>query len=141
MVNTQISFAASKLATGAFAGLSSTFDDALTKISAAVPKGKGQAFNEYSAQWQIVNSAIKKVVDALSPESLEWVWVGLETQSKLEKRADDVVNSLMNTWDTAASKAVRGSDATAELTAAQARLAEFDDVLTSKGSKKVKKDS
>lgn len=85
---------------------------------------------------------VAPVVKNLSAEQLDWVWKGLELSSAPDKRADDVINSILSTWDAAAAKYMKndaggGDSARAKLSP---RLQEFDTALSSKGGTPVKKD-
>jgi len=82
------------------------------------------------------------VVSTLSTEQLNWAWTGLGLTSAQDKRAKDVVGSVVSAWDRAASKYMKkdngGGDA--ERSKFKDRLKEFDTAISSKGATPVKKD-
>ena len=138
-----------------FAGLNYGFVGLFNKIKAAGVGGmplkdqKGnpmpgtkEGMKAYGDAWKEAKKQVKDQVAKESPESVEWLWKGLELDSPSEKHAEDIENSVLSTWDLAASKYGKLDNAGGDAAAAKllTRLKEFDTARSSKGAKPVKKD-
>ena len=104
--------------------------------------GTKEGAKAYGDAWKEAQKQVKAVIAKLSPDELTWAWTGLELSTTPDKHADDVTNSVLSTWDAAASKYMKNDTGGGDGEAGKLlpRLQEFDTAVSSKGGTPVKKD-
>lgn len=110
-------------------------------VSKKTLPGTKEGAAAYGDAWKAAQTQVKGVVSKLSSTDLDYVWKGLELSSAADKHGDDVTNSVLSTWDAAASKYMKNDGgADSEAGKLKPRLDEFDTALSSQGATPVKKD-
>lgn len=111
-------------------------------ITKKTQSGTKEGAKAYGDAWKDAQSKAKDVVRKLSSTELDYAWKGLKLSSAADKHVDDVTNSVLSTWDVAASKYMKsdndGGDSEADKL--KSRLDEFNTALSSEGATPVKKD-
>lgn len=152
--NTTKAFKATKLPpfAGIYGGLSALFTKIKNASVGGTPlvdpttkqtqPGTKEGAKAYGDAWKAAQTQVKGVVSKLSSTDLDYVWKGLELSSAADKHGDDVTNSVLSTWDAAASKYMKADNGGGDSEAAKLkpRLDEFDTALSSQGATPVKKD-